>query len=125
MKIAIPAENGIVSPHFGRCPKFTIVEIKDGVIESKEEIESPGHSPGLLPDYFSKIDIDTVVAGGMGMRAIELFKEQNIKVIMGVEGDVDLLIEKIIDGTLTAGESSCSPGSGKGYGLDKPECDHN
>ena len=28
------------------------------------------------------------------------------------------------NGTLEGGESLCKPGAGKGYGLDKTECDH-
>jgi hypothetical protein len=43
---------------------------------------------------------------------------------MGVDGKVDEIIEKISNGTLQGGESLCKPGAGKGYGLDKTECDH-
>jgi hypothetical protein len=34
------------------------------------------------------------------------------------------VIEQIKKGTLRGGESLRSPGAGKGYGLDKEECDH-
>ena len=100
MKIALPSEKNSISPHFGRCPRFTIVEIVDGEIKS------------------------TVLAGGMGMRARELFGEKNIKVILGIEGDIDKILMDIKNDCLKEGSSSCSPGSGKGYGLEKPECDH-
>jgi predicted Fe-Mo cluster-binding NifX family protein len=124
LKIAIPSENNSISPHFGRCPRFTIVDMKNGEVNSREEIDSPGHSPGLLPDYFRSLDVDTVIAGGMGMRAIELFKEKNIKVILGVQGSIDNVLLDLKNNRLKEGSSSCQPGSGKGYGLEKPECDH-
>lgn len=124
MKAAIPTENNSISPHFGRCPRFTVVEIEDGELKDRKELESPGHSPGLLPDHFSSMGIDTVLAGGMGMRAQELFGQKNIKVILGVEGTIDDIIDDIINDRLIEGDSTCRPGSGKGYGLEKPECDH-
>jgi predicted Fe-Mo cluster-binding NifX family protein len=124
LKIAIPDDNGNISPHFGRCPSFTVIELKDKKIVSRELIESPGHNPGMLPDYFSKLNIETVVAGGMGMRARELFAQKNIDIILGADGSVDDIINKLVKGILEKGESSCDPGAGKGYGLEKPECDH-
>ena len=38
MKIAISTDNGQVSAHFGRCPEFTVVEIENGKVLSKEVI---------------------------------------------------------------------------------------
>ena len=58
------------------------------------------------------------------MRAKILFKESNIEPILGVEGNVDDVINKIINGTLKGGENICSPGKGKGYGINKTECEH-
>jgi predicted Fe-Mo cluster-binding NifX family protein len=65
-----------------------------------------------------------MVAGGMGMRAKELFKDVNIDIILGVEGKIDSIIDKIISDTLEGGKSLCKPGAGKGYGIDKTECEH-
>jgi predicted Fe-Mo cluster-binding NifX family protein len=124
MKIAISTDGQYVSPHFGRCPEFTILEIKDGKLINKETISNPGHHPGYLPQYLSKYGVNRIVAGGMGMRAKELFKQANIDAVLGVEGTIDQVISKIIDGSLEEGESICRPGSGKGYGIDKTECDH-
>ena len=124
LKVAIPTDNNSISPHFGRCPSFTIVEIEGGKLKELKEVKSPGHNPGMLPDYFSSLGVDTVIAGGMGMRAQELFSQKNIKVILGIEGNTDNIIDDIINNRIKEGTSSCKPGSGKGYGLKKPECDH-
>jgi predicted Fe-Mo cluster-binding NifX family protein len=60
----------------------------------------------------------------MGQRAVQLFAEQGIQKVVGISGKVDEVIEKIAKGNLEGGESLCAPGAGKGYGLDKTECDH-
>jgi predicted Fe-Mo cluster-binding NifX family protein len=124
MRIAISTDGEFVSAHFGRCPSFTIVDFEDSRVAKKEVIDNPGHHPGFLPEFLGKKGVECIVAGGMGQRAQMLFAEKNIRTIMGVDGKVDEIIEKISNGTLQGGESLCKPGAGKGYGLDKTECDH-
>jgi predicted Fe-Mo cluster-binding NifX family protein len=124
MKIAISTDGEYVSAHFGRCPCFTIVEIEGGKVLSKEVLENPGHQPAFLPQYLSEKNVRCIVAGGMGRRAEALFAENGIQTIVGITDRVDQVIEKLISGTLEGGESLCSPGSGRGYGMEKSECDH-
>ena len=124
MKIAISTDGQHVSPHFGRCPAFTILEMEDNDLISKETISNPGHHQGYLPQYLKKIGVRCIVAGGMGMRAKELFRQENIDTILGVEGKIKEVISKILNNYLEGGESICKPGSGKGYGIEKTECDH-
>lgn len=125
MKIAISTDGNFVSPHFGRCPSFTIVEIEGDKLVKKEVIDNPGHHPGFLPQFLQERGVEYIIAGGMGGRATGLFADAGIKTILGVTGNVDNVIDEILKGTLKGGESLCRPGSGKGYGLDKTECEHN
>jgi len=124
MKIAISTDAGFVSAHFGRCPIFTIAEIEDGKILKVEEINNPGHQPAFLPNFLAERGAKYIICGGMGRRAQDLFVEKQITPIVGVTGKVTEAIEKFVQGELEAGESSCKPGVGKGYGLEKEECDH-
>ena len=124
MRVAISTDGEFVSAHFGRCPSFTIVDIEDGKITKKEVIENPGHQPGFIPQFLHQKGVECIVAGGMGMRATGFFNEYGIQTIVGISGRVDEVIEKLQKGILEGGESLCKPGAGKGYGLDKTECDH-
>ncbi|OQX52874.1 MAG: dinitrogenase iron-molybdenum cofactor [Candidatus Omnitrophica bacterium 4484_213] len=124
MRIAISTDGDFVSAHFGRCPSFTIIEIENGKVISKEVVDNPGHHPGFLPRFLHQRGVRYIIAGGMGQRAEGLFAQAGIQTIMGVSGSIDEVIDKIIKGTLKGGESLCRPGSGKGYGVDKTECEH-
>ncbi len=124
MKIAVSTDNGMVSPHFGRCPQFTIIEIEENKVTDKKVIDNPGHHPGYLPEFLGKAGVNCIIAGGMGITAQELFSQAGIKAILGIQGTVDGIVEKVLAGTLEGGESICNPGAGKGYGLDKTECEH-
>ncbi len=122
MKIAISTDGNFVSAHFGRCPSFTIVDIQNNEIISKSVIDNPGHHPGFLPQFLHENGVGAIVAGGMGQRALGLFQEVDIKVIVGIDGSIDEAIDKIVKGTLKGGESLCNPGAGRGYGVDKTIC---
>ena len=117
-------DSGQVSAHFGRCPEFTILEIEDGKVTNRETIPNPGHHPGFLPQFFEQQGVKTVIAGGGGQRAQMLFAEKNIQFILGITGTIDDTVNKLCNGELTGGESLCKPGGGKGYGVDKTECEH-
>ena len=106
-KIAIPTESAKVSAHFGHCPEFTIYQIEENSIKNKEVIENPGHKPGFLPRFLSDKDVDIVLAGGMGSRAINLFNNAGVEVITGVSGDVDSCIHSYISGELDTDDNAC------------------
>lgn len=117
MRSAIPTEGKMVSPHFGRAPSFTIIDIENGKVLNRKEIESPGHQPGAIPEFLRQQGVECVICEGMGIKAISLFKEHGIKVITGVSGNIDEVIEKLIKGKLSGGEDPCKH-NGEGG------CDH-
>jgi len=124
MRVAISTDGNYVAAHFGRCPSYTIVGIEDNKVVDTQVVDNPGHTPGAIPQFLHQKGVEAIVAGGMGTRAINFFREFEIQTIMGIGGAIDDVIKKILDGTLEGGESLCSPGGGKGYGLDKDQCDH-
>lgn len=124
MKIAISTDSGFVSAHFGRCPVFTIAEIEDGKVLKVEEINNPGHQPGFLPVFLAEQGVKYIVCGGMGNKAQALFVEKEITPIIGVSGKINEVIDEFAQGRLRGGVSFCKPGAGKGYGIEKGECNH-
>ena len=121
MKIAISTDSGKVAEHFGRCPQFTIAEIENGKVTKKEVIDNPGHSTGFLPKFFYEMGVEYVIAGGAGFRAQEFFQQFGIKMLIGVSGIVDEVLQLFAEGKLESGQSSCAPGSGRGYGIKKED----
>jgi len=67
-KVAISTDGDQVAAHFGRCQVYTIVEIADGTVCSRELLANPGHEPGFLPGYLAERGVTCIVAGGMGPR---------------------------------------------------------
>ena len=123
MKICISSDSGIVSAHFGRAPEFTLVTIENNQVVEKKILQNPGHTIGSIPKFISDEGAKCMISGGMGHRAQNFFNEYGIEVIMGISGNIDDVINKILNGTLEGGESLCSPGGGKGYGVEKIHTD--
>jgi len=82
--IAIPVnEQGILDAHFGHCKFFAMVSVENGSIKSVENILPPPHEPGLLPKWLSDKGTTDIIAGGMGNKAIQLFKQYKINAFTG------------------------------------------
>ncbi|MBN2150243.1 MAG: NifB/NifX family molybdenum-iron cluster-binding protein [Candidatus Lokiarchaeota archaeon] len=121
MKYAISTDQDMVSAHFGRCPAYTMLVVEDRKLVSRSEVPNPGHETGYIPNFLRDQGINVIIAGGMGWRAQEMFSQYKIQPILGVAGKIDDVVQQILDGNLQGGESTCSPGGGKGYGIPKKD----
>ncbi len=124
MIIAIATDGRQVSPHFGRCQAYTMVDIENGHIVKREQVTNPGHAPGAIPEFLNKKGAKKIVCGGIGARATELFGQYGIEIVAGIDDMIENVIERLMKGTLAGGDSLCKPGDGRGYGIEKTECDH-
>ncbi|MBN1758048.1 MAG: NifB/NifX family molybdenum-iron cluster-binding protein [Chitinispirillaceae bacterium] len=110
MKIAIPTAADRLCPHFGHCEKFVIVEVNEHErkITGKTEAVPPPHEPGVLPKWLSEQNVQVIIAGGMGMRAQQLFQGHGIEVVVGAPADhPQTVVLNWLNGTLVAGSNMC------------------
>jgi len=106
-KLALSTDGDQVAQHFGRCEKYTLVEVNDGKIVNKEIVANPGHEPGFLPKYLNEQGVDVILAGGMGRKAKDLFDQKGIKVVIGVNGLVDDAVKSYLAGGLKSEGEVC------------------
>jgi len=107
MKIAIATDGTQIAHHFGRCESYTIVEIENNEVLKKSIIDNPGHEPGFLPKFLSEKGVNCILTGGMGPKAINLFREKNVEPVVGVYGSIDKVIEDFLNNKLEIGDSKC------------------
>ncbi len=111
MKIAIPTAEGLLCMHFGHCEKFVIIEVDDSTksIISKEEAVPPPHEPGILPKWLQEKGATVIIAGGMGMRAQQLFGQYGIEVVVGAPSSHPQTVAlDWLKGSLVTGINSCN-----------------
>ena len=110
MKYAVPVSGGMVSQHFGHCEQFALIDVDEAKkqVLKKELVDSPGHEPGLLPQWLAQKGVSLVIAGGMGSRAQNLFQQNRIGVIIGVmETDPEKAVLSHLNGILPTGSNIC------------------
>ena len=110
MKYAVPVSGGQLCPHFGHCEQFALIDVdpQKKEITGKTMVAAPEHQPGLLPVWLGEKGVDCVIAGGMGMSAQNIFRENGIQVVVGVsESDPDKAVLSHLHGRLTTGNNVC------------------
>ena len=111
MKIAIPCVEGELCMHFGHCQQFALLDV-DGAsktITATTMVTPPPHEPGLLPRWLAEKGVTLVIAGGMGMRAQQIFTANNIEVVAGAAAAAPgAVVTAYLAGTLVTGANACS-----------------
>ena len=109
MKIALPVADGQLCLHFGHCQAFAVVEVdENNNIVGTEMLTPPPHQPGVLPPWVADQGVSLVIAGGMGGRAINLFNEVGVDVIVGAPAaSPEKLVSDYLAGNLQTGSNAC------------------
>jgi predicted Fe-Mo cluster-binding NifX family protein len=109
MIIAIPLEGGQLSQHFGHCSSFALIQTNEAnAITERRDHEAPPHQPGAFPAWLAEHSVELVICGSMGPRAIGLFAEKGIEVVLGAPVDTpENLVAAYFQGTMEKVESSC------------------
>jgi predicted Fe-Mo cluster-binding NifX family protein len=108
MRIAVSADNkngldSVVSPHFGRCPHFVLVDLDDHAVKEVREVDNPyygHHRPGQVPALINSLGANVMLTGGMGGRAIMFFEQFGIEGVTGAYGTVRQSVERYLGGQL-------------------------
>jgi len=108
MRVAISCDGGgglegLVSPHFGRCSHFLLIDLEGAGIRSAREVPNPladGHGPGQVPQFMASHQVEVMLSGGMGRRAIAAFEELGIEAVTGASGSARRALESYLGGAL-------------------------
>lgn len=89
MKIMIPLHDGLLTPHFGHCQEFGLVEMDEtsGHILNTARLVPPPHAPGVLPRWIVEQGADLVIAGGLGQKARVILENSGLQVVTGAPSE--------------------------------------
>ena len=110
MRYAIPVSAGVLSPHFGHCEQFALIDADENKksILKKEMVAAPPHQPGLLPPWLAGQGVQVVIVGGMGANAIALFQQNGINVLLGAPSNTpEKVVSDYLQGMLVTGDNRC------------------
>ena len=99
MRIAITYNlaNNTVWQHFGQTTHFMLVDLPD---EKRMIITNGGYSHKDLIPYLKDLDVELLICGGLGNMAYSLLNEAGIKVVPGITGDINDVLDLYKKGQL-------------------------
>lgn len=126
MRIAVSAteDRGLdsaISPHFGRCPYFVLVDVQDQQVQGVQTLANPyygHHQLGQVPGFIHTQGADVMLTGGMGGRAVGFFEQYGIQAVTGANGSVRQALDLFLSGSLT-GSAPCHESIEHGHGEDE------
>ena len=107
MKVVISATGrdleSTVDERFGRCRYFIIVETDDMSYETVDNVNADlSTSAGIqAASYVANTGAEAVITGNCGPKAMQVFAETNIRIILGQQGTIKDVLQKFKDGALT------------------------
>jgi len=110
MRFAIPMAEGQLCMHFGHCEQFALVDVDAASkhITGTTYLTPPPHEPGVIPRWLHEQGATTIIAGGMGMRAQQIFAENNITVVTGAPvASPEALVTAFLQDALVTGDNAC------------------
>jgi predicted Fe-Mo cluster-binding NifX family protein len=124
MKIAIPTRGNLVDDHFGHCEAYTVFTIDENKkIISSEILPSPQGCgcKSNIAGVLQQKGVSVMLAGNMGMGALNVLTGHGIDVYRGNSGDVRLLTEAFLQGKVGDSGIGCQHHGEHG---EEHQCNH-
>ncbi len=109
LKIAVTTdEHHNVFQHFGHCETFTIFDVENKTLASKITVKNPSSGHTATVELLKELGVNVLICGGIGSSAMSLLMEDDILVIPGTQGDIDVAVASYLDGSSMASyEANC------------------
>ncbi len=111
MKIAVPTRENAVDDHFGHCEYYTIYSLNEkNEITGKEIMESPAGCgcKSNIAAVLQDMEVSTMLAGNMGMGALNVLSMHGIEVVRGCSGSTDDVVNAFLSGGIQDSGQGCN-----------------
>ena len=118
MQIAICSNNhdlnSQVDERFGRCAYFVVVDETGNLVKavSNSSLNSPQGAGIAAAQLLINNQVDTVLTGRMGPKAMKPLQAAGIDIYTGISGTVEQTLDLFFKGSLTQLETANSPKHG-------------
>lgn len=100
--ITYDANTKTVHRHFGQTPYFFLMDLEK---DTARVIDNGGYSHKELVPYLKQLGAEVLICGGIGTPAMTMLEENGIRVIPGVKGNVDEVIDAFISNQLEGNQN--------------------
>ncbi len=102
MRIAVATDQDFVSSCFGCTPYCTVIDFEARRIGRTFVIPNPGWSHRGWADFLERNAVAYLIVGNIGVNARAVLQWRGIRILSGVQGSLDSVIERFLSGALCA-----------------------
>ena len=100
MKVAVPVHEGGISPVFDWAQRLLVVDHHGRGEETRREESLADLAPSFRPGRLVQLGVETLLCGGVSAPVAAMLQSQGIRVLPGISGDVDAVLEAFFAGRL-------------------------
>lgn len=100
MRIGVPTFMTRVSPRFDCARTFLLLTLRDGKIESREELAADGWTPRERVSRLVDLGVDEIICGGIDAWSAESFRSAGVTLYGGVAGEIEDALTALVKGQL-------------------------
>lgn len=100
MKVAVPVFEGGISPVFDWAQCLLVVDHSGENEETRREESLVDLAPSFRPGRLVQLGVETLLCGGVSAPVAAMLESQGIRVMPGISGDVDAVLEAFFAGGL-------------------------
>ena len=119
-RIAVPYQekDNSVFQHFGHTDHFKVYDVENGKATIAYVVNTEGSGHGALSGILKKLEVKTLICGGIGDGAKRALTEAGINFFGGVMGDADKAVQDFLAGTLAYNPGVTCTHAGEHHGED-------
>ncbi len=103
MRVAVPDWKGRVSPVFDAARQLLIVELGGGREMARTRASLAQTLPPLRAEELAQQGVDVLLCGGISTALLRMLEAHGIRVIPGISGNVNQVLQGYLAGRLTDG----------------------
>lgn len=108
MKIAVTTQGKQIFQHFGQCRTFTVFTADDCAITEKSTMDASQNGHAALAGFLKGAGVDVLICGGIGGGAKQMLSSAGIKLISGIEGNIEDAVHSYLSGNLSDLGGNCN-----------------
>ncbi|MDY6837090.1 MAG: NifB/NifX family molybdenum-iron cluster-binding protein [Thermodesulfobacteriota bacterium] len=105
-KLAVCQLNDRIAPRFDQCPELVLVTLDNsGAVKEKKVLPIANLKPQDVADLLSRLDVKTLICGGVKEDSQQALKKFNIELIDNIIGNVQDVLTRYSKGKLNRGNT--------------------
>ena len=109
--IAIPVFGNRISPRLDYTESMQLITIEDGYIKDRETIKLIAHSSLEKINLLIELHPDVIICDGVSELSYDKLINHDIEIFPWVHGEVDMIIQKYLQGKLKQSNIQDQPGT--------------